>query len=69
MPVSPASIQPGKSYLVEPGSRIYQVVAITPDGKVTYRTQSATDGGGVSTSLTSISRERFARDVVQEVSK
>ena len=35
MPVSPASIQPGKSYLVEPGSRIYQVVAITPDGKVT----------------------------------
>ena len=61
------SIQAGKCYLFEPGSRTRLVEAVTPDGKVQYAEQSGTDSGGTSISRTTVSREQFAKNVVREV--
>lgn len=67
MGLSPMTVQVGKCYLVEPGSRIYRVVAVTADGNVQYTTQSQTDSRGSVSSLVTVSRDRFVRDAVREV--
>lgn len=67
MALSPMNIQVGRCYLVEPGSRVFRVVALTADGNVQYETQSQIDGGKSASSRVTVSRDRFARDAVREI--
>ncbi len=67
MAVPVGSIRAGKCYLVEPGSRIRRVLAITPSGRVEYVERSGTDQGGSSRHRVVIGEGRFAQDVTREV--
>ena len=67
MPVSPNSIQEGKCYLAEPGDRVLRVLEITPGNNIKYVERASIEGGGLFFSMITVSRGRFAQEVMREV--
>jgi hypothetical protein len=67
MPIALADIQIGNCYLAEMGDAVFLVLAIDHGGKVGFQIPTGVPGGGLSFSLATMTRERFANAVVRGV--
>jgi hypothetical protein len=65
MAVAPTMVQAGRCYETALG-QVRRVLKVE-NGNVAYQEQNKTDTGGVSRQQTSLSLERFARDIQREV--